>query len=162
VRLAALRRFATIPIAALAAALIACGSTAPTRIDVHIGGAVIHAEVATTPAARAKGLGGRDSLADEAGMLFIFPTARQAAFWMKDMRFPLDFVWISADKRVVELTENVPPPPPGTADADLTFYKPAGQVQYVVEVNAGVIETAGIRVGDAVSFRPEVPLESAR
>lgn len=146
----------------LAATSSACSSSSPTRVDVHIGAVVIHAEVATTPAARSRGLGGRDSMADDAGMLFVFPDARQTTFWMKDMRFPLDFVWVSADKHVEEVTQNVPAPAPGTADADLTLYKPAGAVQYVVELNAGVVEAAGIRAGDAVSFQPEVPLESAR
>jgi len=146
----------------LAAASAACAARSPARVDVHIGPLVVHTEVATTPAARSKGLGGRESMADDAGMLFVCPNAQQASFWMKGMRFPLDFVWVSADKHVEEVTQNVPAPPPGTKDADLTLYKPVGAVQYVVELNAGVAEASGIRIGDAVTFQPDVPLESAQ
>jgi uncharacterized membrane protein (UPF0127 family) len=163
VRRPALRRLVLgLAIPLLAATSSACASSSPARVDVHIGAVLVHAEVATTPAAQIKGLGGRESMADDAGMLFVFPNARQATFWMKDMRFPLDFVWISADKHVEEVTQSVPAPAPGTADADLTLYKPAGAVQYVVELNAGAVEASGIRVGDAVTFQPEVPLESAQ
>ncbi len=159
----ALRRLAFgLAIPLLAATSSACAAHSPARVDVHIGAYVVHAEVATTPAARSKGLGGRESMADDAGMLFVFPNARQATFWMKDMRFPLDFVWISADKHVEEVTQNVAAPAPGTKDPDLTLYKAAEAVQYVVELNAGVVEASGIRVGDAVTFQPEVPLESAQ
>jgi len=145
---------------ACALALAACGDgggSSQERVDVRIGDLTIHAEVANTSAERVPGLGGRDSLHRDAGMLFVHNDERQRTFWMRGMRFPLDFVWISAGRRVVDLTENVPPPAPGTADADLPTYHPDVPVQYVLEVNAGVVAEAGIAVGDAVAFEPEPP-----
>jgi len=144
---------------AWAVALAACdgGGTALQQVDVRIGDLTIEAEVANTPAERVPGLGGRDSLPRDAGMLFVHVDERQRTFWMRDMRFALDFVWISADRRVVELTQDVPPPPPGTPDSDLPTYRPDVPVQYVLEVNAGVAAEAGIEVGNAVSFAPEPP-----
>jgi hypothetical protein len=144
---------------ACALALAACddGGSAQERVDVRIGDLTIHAEVANTPAERVPGLGGRDSLPHDAGMLFVHVDERQRTFWMRGMRFALDFVWISADRRVVELIENVPPPAPGTPDSELETLRPDAPAQYVLEVNAGVVAEAGIAIGDAVAFEPEPP-----
>jgi uncharacterized membrane protein (UPF0127 family) len=106
--------------------------------------------VADTAAARGLGLGERDSLDPNRGMLFVFPQASQHAFWMKGMRFPLDFVWISEELRVVDLLEGVPPPEDGAPDSSLTLYRPSEDVLYVLEVNAGIIDENGIAIGDEV------------
>jgi len=141
---------------------VACGQGSPRRVEMRIGGLVVQAELARTPEERARGLGGRASLEQDAGMLFVFPNEQPRAFWMKDTRFPLDFVWISADRRVVGVAENAPPPAPGTPDADLTLYTSDAPVLYVLEVNAGAVASAGVRAGDAVSFTPDVSLEGVR
>ena len=146
----------------IALPLLACGSSSPSRVEVRAGGLAVHAELARTPQERVPGLGNRDSLAEDAGMLFVFPSAQQPSFWMKDMRFPLDFVWISAEKRVVQVTENVLPPALGTSDSALPVYVPASSVQYVLEVNAGAVARGGVRAGDVVSFQPDVSLDGVR
>lgn len=125
-------------------------------VEVRIGGLVIDAEQARSQEDRVQGLSGRESLAADAGMLFVFDEERQPGFWMLEMRFPLDFIWISGDGIVVDLTEDVPPPAPGTPDSDLPLYRPDMPVRYVLEVNAGVVRTAGVRVGDAVRFEPDI------
>ena len=55
-------------------------------------------EVATSSAQQQQGLSGRNSLATDKGMLFIFKTPNKYAFWMKDMKFPLDMVFIKDNK----------------------------------------------------------------
>jgi uncharacterized membrane protein (UPF0127 family) len=125
---------------------------------VRIDELVIDAELALTPQERTVGLGGRASLPDGAGMLFVFPEEGTRAFCMCDMRFPLDFVWIGAGKQVVEVTENVPPPEGGAAPQQI---RPAAAVLYVLEVNAGVVAQEGVAVGDSVAFEPEVSPEDA-
>ncbi len=85
-------------------------------------------------------------------MLFVFEEPGVYPFWMIEMQFPLDFVWIGADCTVVDLTENVPLPQAGENPGDLPRYRPAAPVQYVLEINAGEIESAGIDAGDAVAF----------
>ncbi len=133
---------------------IACGGSGnATHTDVHIGAVTIQAEVARTVGERAQGLGSRDSLTLNAGMLFIEDHDNIPAFWMRGMRFPLDFIWISRELHVVDLTENVAPNEHTTAVADIS---PGVPVLYVLEVNAGVIASQGVRVGDAVSFEPDV------
>ena len=119
-------------------------------IEIQIGDLVIHAEAAVTPEERAQGLSDRDSMALDAGMLFVFSEERMPSFTMRRMRFPLDFIWVSADRRVVDLTENVPNPnAPGEEINDIS---PSVNVLYVVEVNAGVIAGNGIEIGDEVTF----------
>jgi uncharacterized protein len=97
-------------------------------------------------------LSGRPSLAPGTGMLFIFERENLYNFWMKDMRFALDMVWVSADCVVADVIQNVPPPEPGQAVADLPTYSPSEPVQYVLEINAGEAESADIRHGDQVEF----------
>ena len=125
------------------------------RIEVRIGGLVVEAEVARTPDERSQGLSGRSSLPDDGAMLFVFQEEGRPGFWMRAMRFPLDFIWISHDGQVVDLTEDVPPPEPGV-EQELPRYRPDGPVLYVLEVNAGVIRQSGVQVGDVVNFKPDI------
>lgn len=152
-------RFAAgLTLALLLALAAACGDGDPRRTEVRIGGLVVQAELALTPDERSLGLGGRESLAPDAGMLFVYPDEQPRTFWMKDTRVPLDFVWISADRRVIGFVENVPPPAPGTPDSDLPLYSSPAPVPYVLEVNAGAVARAGVQVGDAVTFEADVSM----
>ena len=75
---------------------------------------------------------------------------------MKDMRFPLDFIWIGADCRVVDVTVEVPPPAPGTPNRELPTYRSSRPAAYTLEVNAGEVERHGVAIGDPVRFSPQV------
>ena len=119
---------------------------------VTVGSAALTVELALTPAQRVQGLSGRPELARGTGMLFVYTQEGRHSFWMIDMNFPLDLVWISAQCTVIEITSNVPPPAPGQTSAELPRYVPETPVQYVLEVNAGDMESAGIQVGDPVAF----------
>jgi uncharacterized membrane protein (UPF0127 family) len=157
-------RFAFAVTLALAVALHACGGAAVDRerVMVTVGPAAFDAELALTQGQRSLGLGGRDELPDVAGMLFVFKQDGDHRFWMKDMRFPLDFVWIDAARSVVNVTEDVPPPEEGTSTDDLPFYQAGEPVAYVLEINAGLVARLGIRVGDTVTFEPEVDRDRAQ
>ena len=101
--------------------------------------------VASTNASREKGLGGRASLAQNAGMLFVFPAAGRQCFWMKDMRFSLDMIWTDQNKRVVHIVPDLLPATyPNAYCAD--------GAQYVIELNAGQAAQADIRVGQTLDF----------
>ncbi len=131
------------------------------RIGVRIDGLTVRAEMARTPEERGPGLGGRPSMPLEEGMLFIFQSEGQHSFWMRGMLFPLDFVWISSDHTVVDITTDVPAEP-GVPDGELPLYRSDQAVLYVLEVNAGVVREAGVQIGDAVTFEPEALLEPAQ
>lgn len=110
------------------------------------------AEIADTPELRSKGLGERDSLPEQTGMLFIFPSGQASSFWMKGMRFPLDFVWIGEDCTVVDLTENVQHSPPETPSSELEIFQSAHPAAYTFEINAGEVSRFDIETGDDVRF----------
>ena len=117
-----------------------------------IGGVGFLAEVARTGAEQARGLSGRAELPTQSGMLF--PQSRDviASFWMRGMLIPLDFVWIGADCRVADLTENVPPPADPEQRTGLPIYSPSEPVRYIFEINAGDVAALGIEIGDEVRF----------
>ena len=105
-----------------------------------------------TPEQRRQGLSGREALESGGGMLFVYESARPLQFWMVRMQFPLDFVWIDDDCKVGEITQNVPPPLPGAEDSEIVRVSPSGEMQFVLEINAGEAEALGLGVGDGVVF----------
>lgn len=118
-----------------------------------INDAKLKVEVADTQEKRRKGLGGRESLASDSGMLFVFEKEDQYPFWMKGLKFPLDFVWIKGDK-VVDILQNIPSPTPGQKDESLPIYQSKVAVDKVLEVNGGVVERLKIKVDDSVKIEP--------
>ncbi len=168
-----MRRLAATTSLALSLLLVACSSSSsalPTgtrqassevtpvafastrlRIDAALGARDIDVEVATTPTQSQRGLGYRDALPADAGMLFDLRTSRLQQFWMKGMRFPLDMVWIGEDKRVVSITADIPPQP-GVPDAQLRKYTADAPVRYVLELNAGTAARFGLAPGTQLDF----------
>ena len=85
-------------------------------------------------------------------MLFLYPEEGVYGFWMRGMRFPLDFLWITGDCNLLEVTADVPPPEKGTPDNRLPIFTPSQPVRYILEINGGVARGQGIRPGDEVRF----------
>ena len=117
-----------------------------------IGDTRFFAAIADTPELRSKGLGERDSLPEQTGMLFVFPNGQASSFWMKGMRFSLDFVWVGADCAVVDLIENVQHSSPDTPNSELKIFNSASPAAYTFEINAGEIARFGVEIGDEVRF----------
>ena len=112
-------------------------------------------ELALTGEQQAQGLSGRAELAAGAGMLFVWDQESRRSFWMPDMNFPLDMVWLNGDCAVTHITHNAPPQAPGQSQADLPRYT-VDQVQYVLEINAGEAAQHGIKVGDQARFQGRI------
>ncbi len=144
---------ALMPLALLLFALCESVETAARVPVVEVGGAAFKVEVADDAEERSQGLSGRDPLPADAGMLFVYQGPVAPGFWMRQMRFSLDFVWIGDGCEVVDVTPDVPAPEPGTPESGLAVYHPAAPVVYNLEVNAGTAARHGIAVGDAVRFR---------
>lgn len=104
-------------------------------------------EIAQTEVARQRGLSGRSKLGEGQGMLFNFDQPDRHSFWMKDMQFGLDFVWIRGGK-VVEITTQVPPP--SQTNNQPQIVTPSVKVDQVLEITAGSTERYGLQVGDVV------------
>lgn len=125
---------------------------APAGPIITVGEAAFPVELADTPEKRTRGLSGRPVLEAGSGMLFVFDFESRVAFWMPEMHFPLDFVWIASDCLVADITQDVPPPLPETELSDLPRYQPSVPVRFVLEINAGEVAAAGIARGDPVGF----------
>ncbi len=114
--------------------------------EVTLDGQLIHVTVADTPAARAQGLGGRGGLAYDEGMLFVFDQDGKYSFWMKDMFFSIDMLWLDADGRIVYMAQSVSPQ---TYPETFTPDTPA---RYVLELPAGYAAANHVQVGDQVQM----------
>jgi len=117
-----------------------------TKPTVHFGTTTITVEIADTESERHHGLSGRLSLAQGHGMLFIFPTSNEYAFWMPDMYFAIDMIWLNDAKRVVYIKENATP------DSYPETFAPNMPARFVLEVPAGYAKAHGIVVGSQGSW----------
>ena len=117
-----------------------------TASTVQIDGNTIHVAIADTPALQELGLGNRGGLPDGEGMLFVFDADKEYAFWMKDMQFSIDMVWISASKNIVYMAQDVSP---ATYPED---FVPTAPARYVLELPAGYAQARGFKVGDSAIF----------
>lgn len=126
----------------------------PPRFQtLQINDSKLNVEIADTESKRNKGLSGRNSLGVDEGMLFIYPNLGKHAFWMKGMKFPLDFVWIN-NRKVIDLIPGVPPPVAGEKDQDLSIYTSKFDADKILEVNVGVINRLNIKIGDTIKLSP--------
>jgi len=107
----------------------------------------IPVELAVTNSERERGLMYRDFLADDAGMLFIFNGKGTYPFWMKNMKFPIDIIWIN-DDAIVHIERDVPP----CASEQCLSYWPEEEANYVLEVPANFTLKTGLEVGSKVEF----------
>ena len=125
---------------------------AEKRTEITVGNIKIQVEIAKTDVERREGLSKKESLGDEEGMLFVFPQMNiQPPFWMKDMSFPIDIIWID-DGKVVQIDEDIPAPEANAPDEELTLYTVNQPIDYVLEVKAGFVEKNNIEKGDSVEL----------
>lgn len=120
------------------------------KVKITIGDATFQVVVADSAPERARGLSGRESLAQGEGMLFVFEDGNvRPSFWMKEMNFAIDIIWID-DGKVVQIDQNLPPTKPETPDAEIPLYLPKQPIDQVVELAAGEVKNKKIKVGDRV------------
>ncbi len=115
---------------------------------VRINDISIPVELATSTEAVTKGLSGRPALDENEGMLFVFDLPYRYRFWMPDMNFPLDIIWLE-NGQIADITENA------TEDFDPlapVFYQPNVPVRYVLEVNAGFVQKHNLKIGDQATL----------
>ncbi|MFA6601500.1 MAG: DUF192 domain-containing protein [Candidatus Paceibacterota bacterium] len=115
-------------------------------ISIQAPSGTIQAAVASTSEAEERGLSGQISMPSDSGMLFTFENPGSYGFWMKDMNFPLDLVWMSEDKSVVGITANLSP------DTYPNVFLPPSDISYVLELNAGASQKFGIATGTSLIF----------
>jgi hypothetical protein len=113
---------------------------------VKIDGVSINIEIADTPEKRTQGLSGRSWLAKNQGMFFVYDKPDFYSFWMKDMKFPIDIIWINENKKIIDISKNISP------DSFPQTFKSQKQAQYVLEVNAGFSAQNNIRINKIIEI----------
>lgn len=119
------------------------------RASVMIGPATITVDLAETQTERTRGLSGRKTLSEGEGMLLVFATPDRWGIWMPKMRFPIDAVWIDADRHIVHIAENILP------ETYPKVFQPDLPALYILEVPAGTAGRHGWRAGDIATL-PDV------
>jgi uncharacterized membrane protein (UPF0127 family) len=116
---------------------------------VEIGGQKIKVDLALTEAQQAQGLSGRLNLLPDTGMFFVFSAPGKPLFWMKDMNFPIDMIWITPDMKVDYIKKDALP------ELYPETYGPSvndGVAEYVLETTAGFSDNANLQIGESVEF----------
>lgn len=128
---------------------ISAGIEVEESIDsfIRVGEQTFFIEIADTDEARKRGLMFRENLPLDRGMLFIFNYSRPYDFWMPNLEFPLDIIWIDENQNVVDV-QTVPPCTQKIIQ-DCPSYTPKGPAKYVLEVNANAFLG---QIGDRVEF----------
>lgn len=110
------------------------------------GGDVIEAEVVSTNVDRARGLSGREGLGENEGMLFVFSEPGKYGFWMKDMNFAIDILWLDDEGKIVHIEKDVHP------ETYPNSFAPDEDALYVLEILAGKAHEQGLVVGDMLPW----------
>jgi uncharacterized membrane protein (UPF0127 family) len=113
--------------------------------------ASIDVEIVDTKEEVERGLSGRLSIGEKEGMLFVFPEMGKYSFWMKEMNFPIDIIWISDEGRVVYIKENATP----DSYPKKTFMNDAF-AKYVLEMKTGSASKYGLYLGTSVTLPESV------
>jgi len=115
----------------------------------YIGNRQIYVKIARTPPERQQGLSGIKIMNNNQGMLFVFDKKEKYSFWMKDMNFNLDFIWITQGS-VVDLTEDVPSP--AANNGEISQISPRVPIDMVLEARSGFIKQNKINLGNKFYF----------
>jgi hypothetical protein len=129
----------------LVPAICACPLKLP-HATVIVGGHPLVVEVAATPQSRACGLSQRLGLADNHGMLFVYPQAEPRTFWMKDTYIPLSIAFVDASKIIINIERMAP-------NQTTQRYFSRRPAIYAIEANRGWFVSRGIRAGDKISIQ---------
>lgn len=114
---------------------------------VHFGDTAIAATVARSSQARERGLSGSKNLAEGTGMLFVFDKEDHWGIWMKDMKYPIDIIWLNNKKEVVYIVHRASP-----ESYPKKSFKPKSVARYVLEVPAGSAKKHSIDIGNKAEF----------
>ena len=132
----------------LSIVLLVCSSCSAREPYVVLKGQRFTVELAETSEKQALGLMFRDNMADDHGMLFLFPSESMRRFWMKNTRIPLDILYFDADLKLVSAAVDTPP----CRTPRCPSYPSEGPSQYVLELNAGRAAELDVRPGDTLQL----------
>lgn len=108
-------------------------------------------DLAETEAQKILGLSQKKSLGTDKGMLFTFSQPDYHAFWMKNMHFPIDIIFIN-DTKIVTIQKNLQPAAKEALNQNIPTVTSSAPANKVLEINAGLSDKYGFKVGDTVTF----------
>ena len=135
-------------LALVTAYLILTANSSPAEnknVRLIMNGKSFNAEIVDNPQAREKGLGGRSSLCEDCGMLFVFEKRGEYPFWMKGMEFSIDIIWIDG-REIVYIAGSVPP-------ESKEVIRPGVFADKVFEISAGQAEKLNLKKGDKIDLK---------
>ena len=115
------------------------------EVSIYNKNITFNVEIAKTIEERRTGLMYRKKLLNNEGMLFIFPREKIIQLWMKNTYIPLDVIFISENKVIVDIKKNM-------EKLSKTIVKSKVKSRYALEFNAGLINKLDIKIGDKVLF----------
>jgi len=115
----------------------------------------VRVDLATTPKLQQRGLSGREQLEPDEGMLFVWEEAAPRGIWMKDMRFPIDILWLDGAGRVLDIKRNAVP------ESYPEVFYPRTPATFVLELSANFTELHSVSIGDVVKL-PQAVLPPAQ
>jgi uncharacterized protein len=119
------------------------------RAKVSIEGFELSAEIPVTGELMSKGLSVKNQLRENESMLFVFQESSRHAFWMKDMKFPIDIIWLDSNSKIVHIEENLVPCP---LVLICPSHAPKANSQYVLETTAGFAQRHNISLGTNIKI----------
>jgi len=127
----------------------------PETMKIAIADKVFSLELALDSPARIKGLSGRSDLAEDEGMLFVFPTSqRELSFVMRDCLIPIDIIFLSSQGTVVATHEMTVEPLETRSDPAVN-YNSKWPAQFAIELRSGSIRELKIQEGQKI----ELPID---
>ncbi|HER19527.1 MAG: DUF192 domain-containing protein [Halothiobacillaceae bacterium] len=121
--------------------------------EMVLGDRPVMVELATTPASRERGLMHRARLADDQGMLFLYEQPATRTFWMHNVRFAIDILYLDADWRIVDRVLSAPPCPVEPCPG----YPSARPARFVLELPAGNSDRFGLTLGERLTPPNRLP-----
>lgn len=131
----------------IASAMFFIFNNLQAKVSVVIGDGVYQTRLANTPDLREKGLSGITGLNQDQGLLMVFPSDDNWQIWMKDMKVPIDIIWLNKDKEVVYTVKDASP-----EDNPDAVYTPISKARYVLELPAGSAGNMSITTGSTAVF----------
>jgi len=117
-------------------------------INLKINDQILNIEVSDDALSKAKGLSGRENLGENCGMIFLFSEEARHTFWMKDMNFPLDIIYVR-ENEIVEIFKNVPI---FDEAEEITEIFPEQKADKVIELKAGFSDLHNLKIKDKIEF----------
>jgi len=119
----------------------------PATTDLQLGSSIFHARIAADDSDRTNGLSGVTEFKSDQALLMAFPNEDEWGILMKDMKVPVDIIWLNKDKKVIYIVLDASP------NSYPKVFKPKAPAKYVIELPAGTVDSAAIKTNDVAVFQ---------